>query len=181
MAKANLALTFEQIDDAARARLAARQARDTPDAPEPARAQALAVLDRLGDEPGDLHTVLDHEPAPAWPAIVRDELTRWADLDPAERRAELDAWIDGQLAHGGRGPDLAEAWLGMLIELPPAAMQEIIRSCVDALGRREEDVQERFRFQVARAMPRFPVPQFLRLGDMFNTIAEELGQKAAWR
>ncbi len=180
MAKANLALAFEQIGDAARARLAARQARDTPDAPEPVRAQASAVLARLGDEPGDLQTVLEQEPVAAWPAVVREELVRWADLGEAERRAELAAWIDGQLARPGSGPDLAEAWLGMLLEMPPDAMQALIRSCLEALGRHEEDAQERFRFQVARAMPRFPVPQFIRLGDTFNHIAEELGQKAAW-
>lgn len=180
MAKANLALAYERAGDEPRARLAARQALLVPGAPEPVAAQAAAVLERLGRTAGELLRVLDAEPRERWPAIVRGELMAWTDAGAEERREEAAAWIEGQLAREGVGAELAEALVGGLLELPPAGMEALVRSLVETLAGFEEERAARFRSDVARAMARFHVPQWMRLRDAFNRIAAELGQEAAW-
>ncbi len=181
MAQANLALAYEHAGDPARARLAASHALGAPAAAEPVRAQAAGALDRLGREAGVVLPVLDLDPSDRWPHLLREELSRWVDADAPVREAEALAWVEGQLARQGVGPDLAEAWLGGLLELPPEAMESLIRATVVALTRVEQDSAERFRSGVSRAMVRFPVPQWMRLRDTFNRIAEELGQEPSWK
>lgn len=181
MAQANLALAYERADDRARARLAASQAVGAPAAAEPVRTQAARTLDRLGHEPGAVLPVLDLDPPDRWPLVLREELSRWVDADAAAREAEARAWIEGQLARRGVAPDLAEAWLGGLLEQPPEAMESLIRATVVALSRVEQDPAERFRSQVSRAMVRFHIPQWTRLQETFNRIAEELGQDPSWK
>ena len=180
MAKGNLALAYERSGDAPHGRLAARQALATPGAAQPVAVQASGVLERLGDPTGDLVAALDTEPVERWPATVRDELVRWTDVDAASRCAEAGAWIDALIARPGQGADLAETWLGALLEQPPAAMEVVIRSILEALVERDADIQDRFRAQVARAMPRFPMPQWMRLKDMFNRIAADVGGEPVW-
>lgn len=180
MAKANLALAYQRADDVPHARLAARQALGTPGAPEAVLGQATGVMEGLGEGEDDLHAVLDGEAPDRWPPILREECARWLDAPATERQADLGAWIDGQLARAYRGPDLAEAWLGVLLELPPAAMDRLIRSTLLALAERDPGARERFTSQVSRTLPRFHIPQWLRLRDTFNRIAEELGQEQVW-
>ncbi len=180
MAKANLALAYEQAKEAARARLAALQALGTTGAPGPVRVQASGVLARLGRGQGNLMSVLDEEPPDRWAVIVREEVARWADADEVSKRAESDAWIEGQLARPATGIDLAAAWLEALLELPPASIDGLIRAALEAFGDRPPDDQDRFRDEVESAMARFHTPQLLRLRDIFDRLAAELGQEPSW-
>jgi tetratricopeptide (TPR) repeat protein len=171
MAKANLALAYEQHGDAPRARLAARQGLGVTDPPAPVAAQAESVLARLGEATADdLRWVLEREPQAIWEGILREELARSCDAPADARRADAATWIDEP------GVERAEAWLGGLLELPPERMETLIRSALEALGSRETAVKERFRADVARAASRFHVPQLLRLEESFGRIAAELGE-----
>ncbi|MEP6476441.1 MAG: tetratricopeptide repeat protein [Actinomycetota bacterium] len=180
MAKANLALAYERAGDSPRARLAALQALGIEEASPAVRTQASGVIARLGNEPGDLIGVLDQETRDRWPAIVREDLALWADAPPARQRAEWTAWVDGQLARPHTAVDLAETWLGALLELPPASMEGLVRSVIQALAQRTTSDRERFRADVKRAMARFHVPQLMRLEATFNLLASELGPESGW-
>ncbi|MDQ4130535.1 MAG: tetratricopeptide repeat protein [Actinomycetota bacterium] len=180
MAKANLALAYEQSDDAPRARLAARQALATPAAPPPVREQAGGVLSRLGDGTGDLLIVLKEEPQEKWPVLIREELLRWVEVDPGERLAESRAWVEGVLARREVSVELAQAWLEVLLELPPDAMETLIASTIETLRGRDPESVALFRDHVSRAMARFHIPQWDRLRETFNRLAEELGEEPAW-
>ena len=169
MAKANLALAYEQFGDAPRARLAARQALGVDDPPAPVAAQAATVAERIGGGTADdLLLVLAEEPQASWEGIVREELARSGEASPDSRRADAATWIDGSSV------EHAEAWLGGLLELPPERMESLIRSALEALGPRDAAVKERFRADVARASARFHVPQLLRLEETFRRLAAEL-------
>lgn len=181
MAQANLALAYERAGEQARARLAAAQAVGAPSAAEPVRAQAAQTLERLGDEPGAILEVVDLESPERWSLILREELNRWVDAAPETRQAEARAWIEGHLERRKVGSDLAEAWLGVLLELPPDDMNSVIRATLRALEGVEQERAERFRSLVSRTMVRFHIPQWSRLEDSFNRIAGELGQEAAWK
>lgn len=171
MAKANLALAYEQIGDAPRARLAARQALGVAEPPEPVAAQAAGVVERIGNATvSDLMLVFDEEPPGSWEGIVREELARSVETTPTERRTDSTAWIDGSTV------ERAEVWLGGLLELPPEQMDALIRAALEALGPRDDAVKERFRSDVSRASARFHVPQLLRLEETFGRIAAELGE-----
>lgn len=169
MAKANLALAFERAGDVRRARLAARQALGVTALPEPVEAQASAILARLGPAGDDLLGVLLEEREERREGLVREELVRSAGDSDAERLAEATTWIDGS-------GELAGLWLGALLELPPASMERLVRSALEALSSRDPDVQERFRGHVSRAAARFHMPQLLRLEEVFRRNAAELGQ-----
>ena len=179
MGKANLALAYERAAEAPRARLAARQALRVESAAGPVRDQALGTLGRLGNPPGDLLAVLEGEESDRWPGIVREEVGRWAEADAEERRAEADAWIDGLTRRARQAEDLAEIWLGALLELTPPQMELVIAVTMEALARHDEESRERFRSLAARAMPRFPSPQFMRIQDIFSQAAKRLGL-AGW-
>jgi tetratricopeptide (TPR) repeat protein len=180
MAKANLAVAWERAGDHARARLAATQAAGTPTAAEPVLAQAQGVLERVGERPGALLEVLDREPRDQWPVALREELARWVDAGSDQRRAETRAWITGQLERPADAVDLAETWLGTLLELPGDAMDRVIGATLEALGELDAATGARFRSDVSRAMPRFHLPQWQRLADSFNRAAARLGQEPAW-
>lgn len=183
MAKANLARACENAGLPDHARLAAAQALGVPDAAEPVRAQATGVLDRLGRRACALPEVLDTVAEDNWPPLLREELARWADLSEPERRDAASAWIDGQLARPSASTALAEAWLGGLLELPPEAMETLIRSTLVALaGRDAEDADdtESFRATVSSAMIHFHVPQWLRLRDTFTRVGAELDGERRW-
>lgn len=179
MAKANLALAHEARGGTAQARLAAQQALATPGAPVPVQAQAADVLARLGDEPGAVWAVLDDLPPGRWPAVVRDELARWVDAGPERRASEAAAWVRGQARRAAAGEDLAEVLLGVLAELPPAAMEAVIHSVVAAAAT-AADGPETFVAQCSRAMARFAVPQWMRLRDRFERASADAGLDAAW-
>ncbi len=180
MAKVNLALAYEAGGDAPRARLSALQGGGTPGADDAVRDQAMAVASRLGIGVGDLGSVLDDEPAEHWLPVLREEILRWADADPADREASVTGWIRDLLARPGRALDLTEAWLGAMLELPPAAMASLIRTTLETLDRFGAEDQKRFRIHTSRAMGRFNVPQWMRLKDLFSRTADELALEGPW-
>ena len=129
------------------------------------------MLERIGSTTAsDLVLVLDQEPQSSWEGIVREELVRSGEAPPDVRRADAAAWIDGS------NVERTEAWLGVLLELPPEGMELLIRSALEALGSRDAAVNERFRSDVARGAARFHVPQLLRLEETFRRLAAELGE-----
>lgn len=180
MAKANLALGYEGVGAPDHAYLSAAQALGTSDAAAPVRQQAREILERLGERRGAVLPVLDGEPHERWPSIVREELTRWVDAEPRVRLAECGGWIDGQLARPDLAGDLAEVWLGGLLELPPESMTTLIRATLEALAERDTEAAGSFRSTMSRAVVRFPIPQWTRLKDRFNSLAAELGQEGSW-
>lgn len=182
MAKANLAAAYEQAGNAARARLAARQARAIPDADPLVLAQAQQVLDRRdGDAGPDLLAVLDAEPADRWSAIVREEAVRWCGAEPAERLAAVGGFLDGLLGRPGEAYDVTESLLAVVLELPPEPYERLVRTLVQATGTRNEDECERLRALIGSAMARFAIPQWQRLADSLNAAAVDLGHDASWR
>lgn len=180
MAKANLALAHQRAGAPARARLAARHALSAGQAPEPVRAQAQAVLGELGDPPGDVLPALDDESEERRSGMWRQELARWARVDPDRREREATALIGGQ-ASRPVGEETAVEWLGALLELPPEDMDAVIAALVAATERVEDDTADRFRFQVSRAMVRFHMPQWTRMADTFDHHAAARGHQASWQ
>ena len=163
MVKANLALAHEQLGDPRRARLAARQALGTPSRPAAVAAQAEAALARLGPGDGDLAAVLEAEPKERWPALLREELVRWADTELEHARVDAQALVETQAARPEpEARDLAEAWLAALLELPPEAMERVVAAF------RAAGLPERFRADVESALARFHAPQILRVKDAFG-------------
>lgn len=181
MAKANLALAHEHAGEPARARLAARQALAAPGAPEPVRAQARDILDRLGRDTTDLATVFDAEPPQGQERLAREELLRAADADREERVADMREWIAAHLESQLEPTDVAERWLGALLELPPEALERLARSTMEALATFDAEAADTFRNAVGRAMARFHIPQWMRLQDVFAQAAEEMGDSGSWR
>lgn len=175
MAKANLALALEAQGRRSRARLAASQALGSPEVPAPVRTQAETVLGRVGSEPGAVWAVLDEGQPERWAAVVREEVVRWEGVGDGERDGECEAWVAGQLDRPATADDAAEAFLAALVELPPAAMETMVRSVLVAVGRLDGAVQERFAGQCSRALARFPVPQLLRMKDTFTAVAADIG------
>ncbi|HEX2029591.1 MAG TPA: tetratricopeptide repeat protein [Nitriliruptorales bacterium] len=180
MAKANLALAYERAGDAPRARLSARQALAVGTLPSPVTEQASALLARLPEASDDLLVVLDQEPSDRWMDEARPELTRWVSAAADERRAAANAWITGQLARDDAAIELAHAFLGVLLELPPEAMTTLIRATVEALQAHDPEDRRRFRGEVARAMARFHIPQWQRLQHEFERLAAEVGDDGSW-
>jgi len=170
MAKANLALAHERAGDLPRARLAATQALGVGEPPPPVAAQAEGVLVRAGEASGDLRQVLALEPEDRWEGLVREEVVRLSDALEAERQAAAGTWIDDSSA------ELAQTWLGVLLELPPEMMELHIRSVLATLEGCDREVAGRFRDDVSRASARFHVPQLLRLEETFRRLAEELDE-----
>lgn len=180
MAKANLALAYERTGADHRARLAARQAIATPQAPAPVADQAEETLRRLPDGHGDLLAVLAEEPPEAWPGILGEEIARWAAEDPVARRRESAA-LAAALADPARDSvDLAEVWLGGLLELPPEPMERLVVSFLDAVGELDEAGREEVRRTVSSGMVRFHGPQWMRLEDSFDRLAAQLDRPETW-
>ncbi len=181
MASANLALAHERVGDVRRARLAAGQALGTPGAPGPVRVQASQVLERLGTDAGDLGAVLTDEDREGRERVAREELLRSVDADSAGRRADARAWLIAHLESALEPVDVAELWLGGLLELPPDGLEQQVRSVMDALPTVDAGERERFREAVTRAMARFHLPQWARLQDVFSRAALAAGAPGQWR
>lgn len=160
MAKGNLALAYEAGGDHPRARLAAAQA-STGAQPGPVHDQAIALFARLG-EPGDddLVAVLDSEVEERWPAIIREEATRWLQVSGPERTAGVGALV--RAVEGTHGAAVAEAWLHVLLEAPPDEMVELVRMAWQIAKGRPV-----FRLIVRDAIVTFPPPQLFRLEAVF--------------
>jgi tetratricopeptide (TPR) repeat protein len=177
MARANLALACERAGEIAHARLAARQALALAEPSSEVAAQACGILDRLGDDPAAIVAVLDVEDPDRHVGIWRAELGRVADLE--DREGHDAAWVRGLAAADDPVP-LAEAWLEVVLELPPPAFTSTIAATVRAVGDLDDEVAARVRHTVSRAMARFPLPQWDRLRASFNDQARGAGQEPAW-
>lgn len=182
MVKANLALAHEQSGDAARARLAARQAVAVPSAAAPVRAQSQELLARLpGRASDDLLTVLDAEDQEQWVGVIRAEVFRLLEIPRADRVEVLRGFVDGVLARPGVSYSLAESLLHVLLELPPRTYEQMIVSFVEASVDYPEEQAARLRAVFGSAMARFAIPQWQRLAASLNAAAEAAGQEGNWR
>jgi tetratricopeptide (TPR) repeat protein len=181
MAKANLALAHERAGEDGAARTAARQARDTAGAPAAVIEQAERVLGRYpgGLAASDLTRVLRRLDREAWGREIRDETNRWVERPWEELAREAAGWVREVAAWDGDRTELVEAWLDVLLELPPDAMEVLIAAVVRA-SREEATAGEPFRAAVSSAMGRFHVPQWMRLKDTFNRLADAAGQEPRW-
>ena len=179
MAKANLALAYDAVGAPAEARLAARQAL-AADPPAPVRDQARAVLDRAGCPAGsDLLDVLDRAPDDEWNTTVRDELVRWTAARPDERAGEVRAWIGGLARRADSRDALIHVWLSALIELPPADLERLAAAVVHAGADVDAETFTSFRSALDRQVAWFPVPQMLRLRNLFEPC-DQPDQEGAW-
>ena len=182
MAKANLALAYEQTAATAHARLAARQALAVPAAPDAVRTQAAQVLARLGAVDVDLRIALEDLPNDeARARLVREELARAAELGASERVDAMGEWIDAHVASSLEPADVAELWLGGLLELPPDALEALVASAIEAAADVGIEARETFREGVSRAMARFHIPQWMRLQDVFSQAAGAAGDPGPWK
>lgn len=182
MAKANLALALEALADLPGARIAARQAAAIEAAAGAVRAQAGAVLSRAGEPgpEGDLLNVLDGLERDAWPAMVRGEVTRWLELDRADRIGELRTFVSGAVARGGTAPELAEAFFGVVLEQPPDMTALLVDDVMAAVGALPDEAVELFRSATGRALPRFAMPQWFRLRGLLTEAAAASGVAGGW-
>lgn len=181
MAKANLALGFEALGDHVRARLVCRQGRDTPGAPSVAAEQSRAILGRLGEGGGaaaDLMAVLDTEGQDQWAPLIRDEVLRWLDAGGDE----ADGWAAGILDRRENAVALAEAWLGIALELPPPSMRQLIDALVAATRGLDVEGADRLRKTMSTAAVRFAPPQWDRLRYTLAQSAAVCGlDPAGWQ
>jgi tetratricopeptide (TPR) repeat protein len=181
MAKANLALVYEEAGSPARARLAARQAAAVTEAPGVVRTQAAGVLERLGDTRDDLAAILDEESDEGWAGVLRDELMRWADADEGERLAAAGGWVDGVLVRRDRAADLLFSWFDAVLELPPESMDRVLAATVAEWAERDETARETFRSHASRVLPRFHLPQWQRLQSSLEHLSSAAGEPVEWR
>lgn len=183
IAEANLALARERQGLHARARLAARQALAAPVVPAPVEEHARGVLTRLGTgAEDDVRIVLDEEqPDDARARFAREELVRSADAPEGESAADARAWLRAHVQSRLDPVAVAELWLGALLELPPDALELLVRSAVREVASLEAQQRDEFRAAVVRAMARFHLPQMMRLQEMFTRAAEDAGDSGPWR
>lgn len=180
-AKANLALTLEP-DDPCAARVAARQATGVPAADEVVRAQAHDILARLAAGPTgapDLLAVLDAARPDGWIPRWRDEHARLLDAAEETRATETQAFIEEALGRADASDHL-HAWFGAVLEQPPEQMASLLAAFLTAADRLNGTTSERLRSLVARVLPRFPIPQWLRLRDALNHLAATGGHPGGW-
>ncbi|MDQ6650427.1 MAG: tetratricopeptide repeat protein [Actinomycetota bacterium] len=182
MVKANLALAYEHQGNPARARLAARQALGVASVGLSVREQAAALLARLpGGADADLLSVLDAETQENWPALLREEIVRIAELPSGQPSDELRPILSGLLTRPGAAYDLAEALLQVVIEMAPPSYQRLVAAIVDACSGRPVEDTDRLRAVLGSAMARFAIPQWQRLAAALNAAAESAGQSAGWQ
>lgn len=174
MATANLALALERLDDIAAARLSAAQARTVPRADPAVVGQCDALLGRLGPPHEDLAVVLSKAGREEWPAIVRDELERWADERAGERMRSAAA-IVGHLALEGTTDDVAEALVGAALELPPERFEAVIGALGVAAAGLAREAGAAAIASLRRAAARFHAPQMQRVEELLVRSAGSHG------
>lgn len=183
MSKANLALAYEQNANPARARLSARQVASLPQLDPQVTAQVQGILRRLSDaETSDLFAVLDQEVPDQWPAVVREETTRWSLGGSDVRNRGVTLFLLGVLERPADSYALAEALLAVVLELPPDSYDELIQALALATSRLpEDDARVRVGSVFSSALARFAMPQWQRTVAALNTASIELGEPANWR
>lgn len=162
MAKANLALAYESIDDSHRARQLAHQTLSIGEAPPPVAEQASAILDRLGPD-YDLHLVLDTAPQETWPGVLRDEVRHWARSGAPLVGQRVSAWVSGIMDRGATAVEREEAMFAAILELPPEDFDTITTAITTSVAALSPDQATRYRAQAKRAAARFHLPQMQRL------------------
>lgn len=175
MAKANQALALARAGDGTRARLVARQALYAPAVDQPVADQAERVLAETGttSEADDALAVLGAAGPDAWEPILREEAAHWTDRGEAGS-ALAGTVVTAAVIAASEPERAAAAWLAVLLELPPATMESLISSSLEALASQREEDRQRFRIAVMSAMADFHVPQWLRLRDTFAARAQAL-------
>ncbi len=182
MAKANLALAYEQSAQRARARLAARQVLAVGGIDVPVRAQASALLERLpGEADADLAAVLEDEPVVQWVALVREELVRALALSDDGCREVVRGVLAAVLALSDSAYDVAEALLGAMLEQPPRAYARLLAAVEDGCVASAEQDQDRLRSVLSSALARFAIPQWQRAAAGLNDAAVAAGRPESWR
>jgi tetratricopeptide (TPR) repeat protein len=178
MAQANRALACEEAGEVPRARVLARQALSAPAVPPVVGQLAGAILDRLGEERGDLHAVLAGAPDER-EVLLRDELTWWVEGPSGERRGRVAAFLDG-LPGAPDAEGLTAVWIGVLLELPPADMHTLVQDAMQAVAACPAAQRARIRGLLDRALPRYPMPQWQRLATVINDAAGAAFGEPAW-
>lgn len=171
MAKANLALALSRSRDREGARLAARQALRAPSVPAPVAQQAEAVLDEVGRDPGGLYSIAMAAHPETRSPIIREEVLRWLDEAPPIRGNEVALFLEGVSDHDP-GEALTEAFLGVLLELPPDHMEALVADVVQVISRWRVQASGRYRSRLSRVIARFHPPQMVRLEDALARAEE---------
>ena len=176
MARSNLALASDRAGMPDHARLAARQALAVPHASPEVVAQATDVLARLGDDDAALLRVLDTADEGDRVGALRAEFGRLAE-DPSAVAAHGTAWVAGLEVRPDAAVELAEAWLEVLLEQPPAEFRRVVDAVTAAHRAADGDVARR---SIVSAMGRFHAPQWLRLKDTFIASDDDHGGRGGW-
>lgn len=180
-AKANLALALEP-DDPVAAAVAARQAAGVPQAAPVSRAQAQTILNRMDASPtgaADLLTLLDTASTTTRIRHWRDEQARWLDADQTTRTAEARMFLQEVSARPDT-VDHLEAWFNVALEQPPDQMNTLLDAFLTATDDLNDDEAHTLHSVVSRVLPRFAMPQWMRLRDTLNHLADANGHRGGW-
>ena len=123
-------------------------------------------------------------PPDRWTATGREEVLRLIEAAAPERQATVADFLEGALSRPGTAARLTQALLDVLLELPPAGYDAMIRAVVGAAtegGGRSTPEATAVRGVMRSAMARFPVPQWQRLATSFEAVAAERGAPLGWR
>lgn len=179
MAVSNVALACQRLGLHDHASLAARQALALDDVAPQVAAQARDVLARVGDRADALHGVLAVEGRPRWAGILRAELERVAALSGSAREPHDRHWVAG-LATAGDADERTEEWMEVVLEQPPEVFVATIDGTLRAWALLDDDAARRVHDVVVAVMPRFHVPQWMRLTDTFAQRSEALDLHRSW-
>lgn len=176
MATANLALAYERAGNLARAQLAAAQARAVPEAATPVLEQCREILGRTGAEADALFAVLRDEPEERWVALFRDELDRWVDVAPSERRSAAQRLAEELANEGTDG--IAAAWLAAALERRPDELRLVLSSLVRSSRSLGRGAPTAVLDRLQRAAARFHLPQMMRVEQLLSEAVQEAEEAA---
>lgn len=174
LVQANMALALEQVGDPTGARLAARHALGVAVIPPDAAAQCHEVVDRLGADDDVVLTVLDTVDADRWPALLRHEVALLVDLPEERRREEMARLVTGFAARPERLDEIAVAWIGVIVELPPEQLQAVVEDMLVAAAQLDPDDADSVRSAMRAASFSLHAPQALRVEQVFADASDAL-------
>ncbi len=164
------------------AAVAARQAAGVPQAAPVSRAQAQTILNRMDASPtgaADLLTLLDTASTTTRIRHWRDEQARWLDADQTTRTAEARMFLQEVSARPDT-VDHLEAWFNVALEQPPDQMNTLLDAFLTATDDLNDDEAHTLHSVVSRVLPRFAMPQWMRLRDTLNHLADANGHRGGW-
>jgi len=189
LVRANLALALEQHGNASEARVTARHTLSVEGVDPNVAEHAAGVLDRLGPPlAADLASVLQLRTAhaenvtqteTALAELFREELTCLAALPAHLHAVDVGEWMQALLADEDLAADRVAAWLGAVLELPPAATQAIVTAMVDAASTAPPERAAELHALVWRGLARFHPPQAARVEELVRAAARS-ADFAAW-